>query len=794
MISFAHAPAMERSPQRQAAQGNSLDHESRIQRLEEEAAYLRREKRLAVSALQMAVDLGHFSASLSKLNNPLPLLKDSAGKVRALIQLKSVGIFLVNEEDADFYLAYCDSPEDKAALQRETNLLIENKTFALALQQDNAMCVTASDGRSELLLHRISTPSRTRGMLVAVLDQEKKDILDIALALLSFLLLACANNLESFELYKYINGINAQLKEHVTRLARSEKELLRHRHRLEEEVAERTKDLTRERDFIAAVLETAGALVVVLDVDGNLVRINNACEETFGYTSQETMGRSPFELIMPPEERDGALTAFHSLLAGDYPNAYECYCVGRHGGRRYISWTNTVLLDNHGNVEFVVATGIDNTEQKSAEAALRDSEARFRAVFMMAGIGIVLHDSSGTMLDCNPMFLKMLEYSRSEIFGKSYGDILHPEDMTQRDLVRGQLAEGTHITLTLEKRFIRKDGTQRLGKTTMTMVRNHERRPQYFIDMVEDITESRKMQDALRQAERTYRNIFENAVEGIFIADAKANFIKANPALARILGHATPQDMSSTANDLSRLRFCDHHVEERFMNMLMERGSATNFEVQIQRKDHRRIWASVSAWTATTSNGEIERIEGLVEDITDRKLSELSLQLRATTDDLTGVANRYLFMERLEQMITHAERGKKKFALLYMDLDEFKAVNDQFGHHIGDLLLMEAATRLRGRVRQSDVPARIGGDEFTLLLSNIHSTDNVALVAGDIVESMRRPFNLEDHECGVGVSVGISIYPDHGASSEELLQSADRAMYLAKESGGNTYRFAEPRA
>ncbi len=767
-----------------------MEDKERIRRLEEQVEYLRREKNMAVDALGMAVDLGHYSTSLSRLSNVSPLLRDTVDKVRTLIRFKAVCIYLVNEDDADFYPAFCDVPEMEDFFQGETARLIENKTFSWTLQHDKAMSVTLDSGE-ELLLHRISTASRTRGMLVGVLEQDKQEIMDIAYGLLSIVLFSCANSIESYELYKYTSGINAELKKHVTRLAESERELLRHRQRLEEEVAARTQDLTRERDFTAAVLETAGALVLVLDRKGRIVRFNRACEQASGYSAAEVMGSLPWNLLVPKEKREEVHAVFQDLVHGNYPNTFEGYWVARDGGRRHISWTNTVLLDGAGTVEFIIATGMDNTEQKSAEAALRDSEARFRAVFMMAGIGIVLHDSDGILLDCNPMFLRLLGYSRAELFSLRYDDILHPEDVPGKKDAHAQLFEGTHVTLTMEKRFIRKDGQMRLGRTTMTMVRNHLQRPQYYIDMVEDITESRQMQDALRQAERTYRNIFENAVEGIFITDAQGAVIKANPAMVRMLGHGGSEQQEAARDEPMHLVIADPKVRDRFMGFLQEKGSATNYEMQILRRDRRKVWVSVSAWTALTADGEIERIEGLIEDITDRKLSELSLQLRATTDELTGVANRYLFMERLEQMLTHAERTGESFAVLYLDLDDFKLVNDQHGHRVGDMLLEEAATRMRSRVRQSDTAARIGGDEFTLLLANIQSRANVEIVARDIVETLGKPYLLEGRQCVVSVSLGISIYPEHGATSEDLLQCADKAMYAAKEAGGGKYCFAD---
>lgn len=786
-----------------------MDDKERIHRLEEEVAYLRREKNVAVSALETAATLGHFHTSLSNVTSVLPLLEETAEKVRSLIRFKSVAILLVNEADSDFYLAYADPPESAAFFEKQAEALIQDATFSWALQRDKPLIVSSLD-KQELLLHSISTASRTRGMLFGILDQEKKYILDTSYALLSIILLSSAAVLESHQLYHYINGINQELKDHVAKLAESECKLLEHRNQLEDEVAERTQDLTHandnllceirqrkraqselihERDFISAILETAGALVVVLDTNGNIVRFNSACENTSGYLTHEVLGHKIWDLFSPPEERETLKNTFASLLAGKFPNYHEDCWISRSGSHRHISWNNSVILDSDGQVEFVIGTGIDITEKKSAEAALRDSEARFRAVFMMAGIGIVLHDVEGHFLDCNPVFLDMLGYSRRELFALSIGDILHKDDLPHKQVANTQLMDGTHVNLTLEKRYVRKDGSIRLGKTTMTLVRNQQRQPLYFVDMVEDVTTTRMTQDALRQAEQTYRNIFDNSVEGMYISNPHGKLLKANPALARMLGFDDPKSLLESELSLLETVSVDDESRVSFIQALQTQGEALNYEMQFRRRDGRKIWVSISAWTSVNASGDMERVEGLIEDVTERKISEFRLKHKATMDGLTGVPNRYLYLERFEQILGHAERNNKQFAILYLDLDNFKIVNDRHGHHVGDLLLSEAAQRLQARVRASDILARIGGDEFALLLNDIRSTMDAEKVAQALVGALVKPYFPEGIKCHVGVSIGISLYPQDGNTADSLLHNADAAMYMAKDKGGNGYCF-----
>lgn len=159
-------------------------------------------------------------------------------------------------------------------------------------------------------------------------------------------------------------------------------------------------------------------------------------------------------------------------------------------------------------------------------------------------------------------------------------------------------------------------------------------------------------------------------------------------------------------------------------------------------------------------------------------------------DTLTGLPNRILFYDRLNQAITRARRAKESFAVLFLDLDGFKLINDTFGHDVGDALLREAAKRIVACVRDSDTVARMGGDEFTVVLSNVRTPNSKNRVAKKIVEALARPFVLNGKDCSVSVSIGIALYPDNGKTAEQLVKLADAAMYLAKNSGKNCYRFA----
>ncbi|SDK75630.1 PAS domain S-box-containing protein/diguanylate cyclase (GGDEF) domain-containing protein [Maridesulfovibrio ferrireducens] len=305
-------------------------------------------------------------------------------------------------------------------------------------------------------------------------------------------------------------------------------------------------------------------------------------------------------------------------------------------------------------------------------------------------------------------------------------------------------------------------------------------------DLLErEIAQRIKTEKALRVAKEKYRNIFVRAVEGIFRSTLDGEFVEVNPALARILGFDSPEE--ALTKGCGYERFAEPDERFRYIEFLKRDKYLNDYEIQIKRKDGTLVWISESS-RLFEEDGEFY-IEGVVEDVTQRKICELDLQQKATLDALTGVPNRYLFFDRLESSIASARRYGEKLALLFIDLDNFKSVNDRFGHHAGDVLLLNVATRLKSRLRASDTLARLGGDEFCVLLERPSGRDDVQKVAEDLVSCLTDSFNIDGMICNVGASVGISLFPDDAAIAEELVQRADSAMYKVKEGSFKRYCF-----
>lgn len=288
----------------------------------------------------------------------------------------------------------------------------------------------------------------------------------------------------------------------------------------------------------------------------------------------------------------------------------------------------------------------------------------------------------------------------------------------------------------------------------------------------------RRTELALSKAEEKYRSIFERAVEGIFQASLEGEFFEVNPSMVRILGYDSAADLVGRPGMRASI-MADNDERQAYEEILRRDGSVLNYEFHARRRDGEIIWCSVNTRMVTDAGGNTF-VEGVLEDISERKTIELELKRLATVDSLTGIANRHRFFDRLEHALAVAKRYGESLAVLFIDLNEFKQVNDTYGHHAGDNLLKEVAERLRGRARESDTLARIGGDEFGLLLTGVQEQHGAVAVAKSLLEVMREPFVIDNTPVSVSATIGISFFPDDGKDPVTLISRADAAMYGAK--------------
>ena len=294
-----------------------------------------------------------------------------------------------------------------------------------------------------------------------------------------------------------------------------------------------------------------------------------------------------------------------------------------------------------------------------------------------------------------------------------------------------------------------------------------------------EIEQRKKSEKALLLAEEKYRSIFERAVEGIFQSDLDGVLREVNPAMVKLLGYDSADELVGVAG-MREAVMADAATRKMYIETLKRDGHISNFEFRAHKRNGEAIWCTESSRLVFLEEEGLEVIEGVIDDITQRKREEEELKLLATVDSLTGVPNRHLFFDRLEQELARAKRYSELLAVLFIDLNEFKQVNDSHGHQIGDDLLRMVAERLDQRVRESDTIARLGGDEFGVVLPRVESEEDAVAVAENLREVLDQPFMIQGMEVKVGGTIGVSMFPEDGKDGVSLISRADAAMYGAK--------------
>ncbi|MDC0598252.1 EAL domain-containing protein [Gammaproteobacteria bacterium] len=285
-----------------------------------------------------------------------------------------------------------------------------------------------------------------------------------------------------------------------------------------------------------------------------------------------------------------------------------------------------------------------------------------------------------------------------------------------------------------------------------------------------------------------YAETVELVAIGVSHVDASGKFIHVNQQLCKMLGYTREELLNLTIKKISHPD--DEKVTDEIRAQLRS-GEISSFKMEKRylRKDKTPIWVGLTIAVSRGPNNEALYDVSVIEDISARREAEERVQYLATHDGMTSLPNRVLFHQLLKHAIESAERYKRKFAVLFIDLDRFKQINDTLGHEAGDILLIEMSKRFKGCLRTSDVVARLGGDEFVVLVQEISDPSQVAVVARNILSVAMKPLEIMDQECRVTASIGICMYPEEAQDEQTLMQNADMAMYLAKEEGKNNFQF-----
>jgi diguanylate cyclase (GGDEF)-like protein/PAS domain S-box-containing protein len=334
--------------------------------------------------------------------------------------------------------------------------------------------------------------------------------------------------------------------------------------------------------------------------------------------------------------------------------------------------------------------------------------------------------------------------------------------------------------------FRHSDGTVHYLQVEQYVLRDETGTPTHVEGVAQDVTERVRAEQLLATSEARYRELFEQTSDLIQAVDRDGKFVYVNSAWKATLGYDDGDLVHLSVFDL--IHPDDQVVcREKFPQML--RGAVIDpVRVRFVRKDGGVVVLEGNLRCNRSEDDPIAA-QGIFRDITQQVQAEQRLQHAATHDKLTNLPNRTLFFDRLTQALKIAERQEECLAVLFVDLDGFKDVNDTYGHHIGDQLLVAFTQRLRDALRKSDTAARLSGDEFALIFENIRSPQDTEIIAKKILTACSPPYAIQEYEVIITLSIGISLYPDDGDTADALLQRADAAMYRVKQEGKNNYAF-----
>ncbi|HKJ77277.1 MAG TPA: EAL domain-containing protein, partial [Gammaproteobacteria bacterium] len=456
------------------------------------------------------------------------------------------------------------------------------------------------------------------------------------------------------------------------------------------------------------------------------------------------------------------------------------------GDTRTFDVIKVPLHDDDGSRKGLVVLGRDVTDRKRVEAALDRSLAEWTHAMDSFTDAIYLVGLDDRVVRANQAFYEMVGRRPEEVIGADINTLMHPGgEAAPCPVCRArQTREDAYLTMEADDPS---NPTGRPMEVSLKVVRDETGQPTGTLMGLHDLSRSRRTEEELRLA----ASVFEGSQEGILITAPDHRILRVNQAFCTLTGFGQAEVEGTGLRDL----LSTHQDREgmlRHLDQAMELTGAWEGELHYRRKDG----SGFPAWHHLTAirdgHGRVERYIGIFTDISEKKKSENRIYRLAHYDPLTDLPNRILLQERLDHALERSRRKGETLALLFIDLDRFKNINDSLGHAVGDRLLQVVARRLGNAVREQDTVARLGGDEFLVLLEGLEDLEDAGLVARKMLDVIDETIRLGGREVYIGASIGISLFPNDGDTVEALIKNADTAMYRAKEHGRNNYQYYTP--
>ena len=549
-------------------------------------------------------------------------------------------------------------------------------------------------------------------------------------------------------------------------------------------------------DWLRTVLENTSDVICVLKADGSFRYISPAVKRVLGYPPEALLGTVGFDYVHTEDAAFVSESFAQILKTPGLHTSLQFRVRTTNGSLRYVEAIPNNQLEDP-TLQGMVVTFRDLTERVRMEKVLREAQERYRTLVehLPAVVYVDTPKGPGYAGYTSPQAEAMLGYpldawDADPLF---WTKLLHPDDK-ERVVAENTRANAAGEPLILEYRMISRDDRVVWLHDESVVLPDETGQIRYRQGVLLDITKRKEAEKALREAEVRYRTLVEQipAITYIDRADGSDEPLYTSPQIEEMLGY--------TAEEWLEGRLwseCLHPVDKERVLAADERfesgGERFSEEYRLITKDGSVVWVREDAVLTRDETGGPLYWQGVLFNITERKVLEEQLQRQALHDTLTGLPNRALFSDRLQHAVARTQRRGGKVAVLFMDLDNFKVINDSLGHNAGDELLVGVTGRLRASLRPEDTAARLGGDEFAILLVDLNNVDEATLVAERIGDKLRAPFELAHRETFVTASIGVAISGTTGTPRrpEELLRHADLAMYRAKHSGKARYAIFE---